>query len=720
MATYPSAGGDTRPDGIRVIVRDNGRPVRNATCRIYGPLPLGTAATAGTPSKKGAAAPSWGWGPDNLAATVITGRDGTAPLASLARGSYLVVCLHGPLREPVRVEMEPGCVHEACIDLGVNFSFTAQLLNDDCTPNRCGQAHPGDPIELHAEVEDLGTNNDPQVRLLFSGARPNTTVPLTWLYTVKGIGSWTLAAELALPARAGVAAQDAVGDASVEDSDTVMSTDLPVQPVSGNLGVALSRTATEPTTDTAFFRALLNSTEGLSFNTYQRYMDNLFCGEPIGDDIPNFEKARINDKKVRFNDILPLRLLPFTDSDAYRVIKAATEAFVMINCGVLGATRPFDNALPFDNARDRAYLQRRDLPAQDLQTVFTNQYLVPFLGGRAPLDKTLPYLAVIRSKLPDIAIKFTPLGAAPEQLSECTGILQDKLANPCLLELIWSYWHEEGMLAQTMNAITRRFQNVRSHERDPLANLEIDPLRPLNNVLWGFVQDEQHRLSVVRRNYEYDHHYGLRLEGRAVKRMQTADSRSRFLEAFHHLLRLCTVFFKQDDDTTVKADAFPVLNALKEVHLILSQGAHNQFGDLPSTARIEMLMQQWMLARPEFREFLPTRIMTAYPEPWMDRVDAMKKLQGWSDTSVLHFRNLAIFGEQVLLTIRWGHWSDVQEPLQAFNWARLLRPQIQGYSHAYRAVTGVDLAADVVDNKIDATLPSVLLQRRLAMQQRSA
>ena len=136
MATYPSAGGDTRPDGIRVIVRDNGRPVRNATCRIYGPLPLGTAATAGTPSKKGAAAPSWGWGPDNLAATVITGRDGTAPLASLARGSYLVVCLHGPLREPVRVEMEPGCVHEACIDLG------AELLVHGATAQRRLHAQP--------------------------------------------------------------------------------------------------------------------------------------------------------------------------------------------------------------------------------------------------------------------------------------------------------------------------------------------------------------------------------------------------------------------------------------------------------------------------------------------------------------------------------------------------------------------------------------------------
>ena len=244
----------------------------------------------------------------------------------------------------------------------------------------------------------------------------------------------------------------------------------------------------------------------------------------------------------------------------------------------------------------------------------------------------------------------------------------------------------------------------------------MDPLRPLNNLFWGYIQDEQHRLTVARRNYEYDHHYGLRLEGKAVQNFRPVDTRSKFLEAFHHLLRLCTVFYKQDDDTTVMADAFPVLNALKEVHLILSQGAHNQFGDLPSTSRIEMLMQQWFLARPEFREFLPTRLMVAYPEPWMDRVDAMKKLQSWDDTSVLHFRNLGMFGEQILLSIRWGHWSDEFEPVQALNWARFFRPQTQGYIHAYRAVTGVDLSADpTVNIRVDSTLPSVLLKRRLAI-----
>ena len=64
-----------------------------------------------------------------------------------------------------------------------------------------------------------------------------------------------------------------------------------------------------------------------------------------------------------------------------------------------------------------------------------------------------------------------------------------------------------------------------------------------------------------------------------------ADSRSRFIEAFHNLLSLCWEFYRQDDDTTVIADGFSVLNALKETHLLLTGGVHNQYGDLPWTAR---------------------------------------------------------------------------------------------------------------------------------------
>jgi hypothetical protein len=296
----------------------------------------------------------------------------------------------------------------------------------------------------------------------------------------------------------------------------------------------------------------------------------------------------------------------------------------------------------------------------------------------------------------------------------CTNVLTPRVDCVCLIELIWSYWHEEAMLVQSVNAISRRFQNVRSMgDRDPLAHVTIDPLRPLNNLLWGYVQDEQNRLTVNRRGAEYDQEYGIMLRGKAIQPIRPADSRSKFLEGFHNLLHLCAVFYKEDNDTTVIADGFPLLNALKEVHLLLAQGAHNQFGDLPWTARVEMLMQQWMLARPEMRDFLQSRPMVPYTEAWMPQVDTMKTLQGWTDVTVTHFRDLAVFGEQILLSIRYGDWIDLNDENHAKNWARYWRPEVQGYIHAYRIVTGIDLTNP---DTVDYTMPAVHLQKRLALQ----
>ena len=152
------------------------------------------------------------------------------------------------------------------------------------------------------------------------------------------------------------------------------------------------------------------------------------------------------------------------------------------------------------------------------------------------------------------------------------------------------------------------------------------------------------------------------------------------------------------------ADGFPLLNALREVHLLLAQGAHNQFGDLPWTARVEMLMQQWLLARPEMREFLQSRPMVPYKKPWMPQVDTMKTLQGWSDVTVTHFRDLGIYGEQILLSMRYGDWIDINDEDSAKNWARYWRPEIQSYIHAYRTVTGIDLTNP---DTVDYTMPAV-------------
>jgi hypothetical protein len=514
----------------------------------------------------------------------------------------------------------------------------------------------------------------------------------------------------------------------IEQITRAVRNSYPIE-VQGQVQVGLTKTSVQATPDLILWQLIATSSQNLSFDNYQAFIDFVLCGKKLPDRLapttPEGKKIigseTDNTKTNRYLDLKKKRFLPFTDTDAYRLLKVATEAFLAVNCAVKTEIDDYSK----DNFNIGKLLQKVDATGDaTLITQYVDDYLQQVNGG----PKTLPYLALILDKLPDLKTKIkkqifkdyetlSEVKSGEGALEECYGILQEKLTCPCMLELIWSYWHEQGMLVQTMNTISRRFQNIRGPvDQDPLAVLEFDPLRPLNNLLWGYIQDEQHRLSVVRRAYEYDHHYGLLLEGKAVSNLRPADSRSHFLESFHNLLYLTSIFYKQDDDTTVDADAFPVLNGLKDVHMLLTEGAHNQFGDLPVTARIEMLMQQWLLARPEFREVLPTRIMVAYPEPWMDRVDAMKKLQGWVDTSILHFRNLARDGEQILLSVRFGNWSDVIDANRARIWARFWRSEIQEYIHAYRTVTGVDLTASNVwqqQRSLVTTQPSTLLRRRL-------
>jgi hypothetical protein len=87
-------------------------------------------------------------------------------------------------------------------------------------------------------------------------------------------------------------------------------------------------------------------------------------------------------------------------------------------------------------------------------------------------------------------------------------------------------------------------------------------------------------------------------------------------------------------------------------------------------------------------------------------------MMGWTDVSVIHFRDLGVYGEQIILSVRYGAWSITTNSAQAATWARYWRPEIQAYIHAYRAVTGVDLTTEPVN----ATPPSVLLLKRLAAQ----
>lgn len=455
----------------------------------------------------------------------------------------------------------------------------------------------------------------------------------------------------------------------------------------------------------------------INFSHYRGFIDRVLCTQ----DGQEGSKARASAAS---------RHLPFSRSASYSMLKYATEYFLMQEAGLAledemggradgNGNRPRAGAL--DTRTQQEEMRRIGGPAFSVSALREN-YLEELEKQEG---KVLPYFKIIREKLSEVPLKD------PEDLIDgddiCYGILKSKLQSPPLMELIWSYWHEEGGLVQTMNALSLRFQNVRrpGPGPDPLANMAIDPLRPLNNIIWGYIEDERNRLTMNRRNLEYQYEYGFGLIGRGVQPIAVAENRTFFLRGFHSLLRACTEFYQQANFTTVIPDGFPILNHLREVHLTLAEGAHNQYGDLPWTARAEMLTQQWILARPEVREFLGGRIMVPYTEPWMDRVDNMKTIQGWNPTNISHFHDLGTFGEQLLLSIRYGSWNSLTiGAVNAANWAHYWREEIQRYIHAYKAVTGIDLATDLgdirqsaPDNEERYLQPAQLIERQQAIQQ---
>jgi hypothetical protein len=625
----------------------------------------------------------------NMLHSVRTNEEGRFEFTNVEEGTHYVQCNAFDLKPSKQTEKQvilDATGTRALVDLGLpinlNFELRAFTANDtacETTLNAVagrrflvaatiagGIAGSGVQYDVIASPDGsvLQTNTPGEVEVRFFVAGPKT-----------------------IEVRARIPNQDggSSGSAYVSAIKQTYASEPDRQMIGGNIGVRLERSRVHSTRDQALWIAIRNRTHAIGFTRYSKFINRVLQTE---------ERERLD------NPALERKLSELGTAmygvGAYEVLKVATEAFLLLEAGIRIGDDTGSQAGAFNTEYESAHV------GEQITLELAQARLQEYLGPSAQL----PYITrVIAAAFPE-----WQMGAVG-----CDRVLTGGITEPCLIELIWSYWHEEGMLAQTMNAVTRRFQNVRGPgDRDPIAHLEIDPLRPMNNIIWGVIQDEIRRLSVKRRAFEYEHEYGLTLYGKAVGEIRPADSRSKFLEAFHNLLHLCSVFFKEDNDTTVIADGYPLLNALKEVHLILAQGLHNQAGSLPWTARSEMMLQQYILSRPELRDFLQSRAMVPYKEAWMPQVDTMKTLQGWSDVTITHFRDLAVYGEQILLSVRYGDWIAINDEDSAKNWARYWRPELQGYLHAYRAVTGIDLTNS---DTVDATVPAILLQKRLVLQQ---
>ena len=125
----------------------------------------------------------------------------------------------------------------------------------------------------------------------------------------------------------------------------------------------------------------------------------------------------------------------------------------MVNCGVLRHDPAFDRGC------DNSWLERRGIPMTRHKPVVGVRDRYYAAGERHSACCLI--LAIIRAKLPDIRLRsFRGSSGSAIYDEENYAILQQKLRDPCLLELLWSYWHEEGMTTQTVKAVERRFQNV--------------------------------------------------------------------------------------------------------------------------------------------------------------------------------------------------------------------------------------------------------------------
>jgi hypothetical protein len=313
-----------------------------------------------------------------------------------------------------------------------------------------------------------------------------------------------------------------------------------------------------------------------------------------------------------------------------------------------------------------------------------------------------------------------------EKDTDCVDLVRSKRNGFIAIELIWSYWTEQAMLVQALGAISLRYQNIRGlHAVEPMMRFDTSPLLPLSDILWGYIQDEQHRTTLHRRTFEYQHAYNLTLRGKAVPRQLGVDNRSQFLSAFHNLLHQASMFYKEYDDKTRNADAFPLLIALRDVHLLLAEGNHNAYFNMTYTTRHEMLTMQYLLSQPEMQVFLGGRPMMPV-EPHMGALDTVKTIQGWDPMGTMHYYDLANAGEQILLSIRFGDWNmSMYDTDDAGNWALAFRHLISTYTNAYRNVTMVDLSTEGSRSTLEerALQPSTLIERRLqltAPQRRAA
>ena len=263
--------------------------------------------------------------------------------------------------------------------------------------------------------------------------------------------------------------------------------------------ISLVPSSGDPTDDQAVWGAIRHRASAASFTNFEKFIAIIFCKwpPPAGTNIDG-------DLEGAHTTLLPENGTScYHGSESYNLLKAAAEVFLALQCGIK-VRAPFNDDGTAGNMTgpisDEAGRGATNDTFADLEGALqgfvmgnTRLYLHTILNSLHQSNAKSPLCEGILLAS-DTRISPNPTSGERNKELDCF---------PCMLELIWSYWHEEAMLVQSLNALCLRFQNKRGpRARDPLANLRLDPLRPPNTLLWGYIQDEINRLTVARRAYE--------------------------------------------------------------------------------------------------------------------------------------------------------------------------------------------------------------------------
>lgn len=467
--------------------------------------------------------------------------------------------------------------------------------------------------------------------------------------------------------------------------------------------VSLKSEATPYTKDQIVWMAIRGGAKSASYSGFNTFVENLFS-----DTYTAFGNKAI-ENSFKYSHIQPS---DYGWQNTYPFIKAAATLYM--------ERAKIKDAITTELVGD----EKRRIGDGGINESQLKNDLVDYLGSTVPTElSSLPYLQRVIQRVSSELLK---------SINESTGVgnsritgdftceyLRQRLQRPPMYDLIWSYWMSLAGLTETMNAVVDCYRRKSNERTALLSDVRFDLLRPIGNLLSGYARDTEIPITHEEYLVELQAQYGLMLPEHAELDIQGMQSDTSFLGALHNVIGGSGKLLRDRLNKTLDVDTHSLGRILGNMNVRLAMGAHNQLWEVTRRIRRDMLVQQWILSRPEVTEFLRVPAMVDMREGWMSALAAYRdrknqqsrsasrsgnygSVSGNSSQSALvvqQFHRLACKSEIMVLGARWGGWSNEDMVgKSAEGWLNEVQHDIKDYISDYREVTRlVNLDVETAD-----------------------